>query len=120
MKPKKCLECQQFFQGRSDKKFCSDYCRNAWHNRQNGGANHLMRTVNSVLRKNRRILAECNPDGKARMSKERLMAMGFNFNYFTNIYRTNSGKAYYFCYDQGYLELEDETVTLVVRQEYVK
>lgn len=119
MENKKCLECQHTFVGRVDKKFCSDFCRNIWHNRQNGILNNLMRNVNSILRKNRRILAECNPDGKARINREKLLIMGFNFNYFTNIYKTNSGKTYYFCYDQGYIELEEDVIGLVVRQEYV-
>lgn len=29
---KKCLECGEKIVGRADKKFCNDYCRNAYNN----------------------------------------------------------------------------------------
>ncbi len=29
-----CTECGQRLAGRSDKKFCNDQCRTAWHNKQ--------------------------------------------------------------------------------------
>ncbi len=46
--------------------------------------------------------------------------MGFNFNYYTNIFSTKSGNCYYFCYDQGYLAIDDEYYALVHRMDYVK
>jgi hypothetical protein len=47
------------------------------------------------------------------------MLKGFNFDYFTNVYRTKSGKVYYFCYEQGYLQLKDDYYALVIKSEYV-
>ncbi|MBC8344477.1 MAG: hypothetical protein ISR55_00660 [Bacteroidetes bacterium] len=117
---KKCLECHDEFQGRVDKKFCSDQCRNTYNNRQNADANNFVRNINNILRKNRKILAESNTTGKAKIHKSQLLDKGFNFNYFTNIYRTKAEKEYFFCYDQGYLPIEDEYLMLVVRQDYVK
>jgi len=78
-----------------------------------------MRNINNILRKNRRILAKLNPKGKAKISKEQLEKEGFRFSYFTNIYTTRSGNEYYFCYDQGYLELDNNMLALVERQKYV-
>lgn len=78
-----------------------------------------MRNINNVLRRNRRILASLNPQGKAKVSRTKLLESGFNFRYFTNIYTTKAGKIYHFVYEQGYLDLEDDHVALVVRQEYV-
>lgn len=49
----------------------------------------------------------------------KLIELGLNFDYFTNIYKTKAGKTYFFCYDQGYIELEDEYYALVVKQDYV-
>lgn len=117
---KKCLECGEPMQGRSDKKFCSDQCRTTYYNRQNADTTNFMRNVNRVLRKNRKILAGLNPAGKAKVSKGQLLDEGFNFNYFTNVYKTKSGKVYYFCYEQGYLPIENNHFALVIRQEYVK
>ena len=48
------------------------------------------------------------------------MERGFKFSYFTNIYKTKAGKEYYFVYDQGYLELEDNYYALVIRKSYVE
>ena len=116
---KKCLECSDEFIGRSDKKFCSPECRSTYNNRLNSDHTKFMRNINNILRKNRRILAELNPHGKAKVHRDKLLERGFKFSYFTNIYRTKNGNTYHFCYDQGYLELEDNLFTLVVRQSYV-
>ena len=114
-----CLDCQTPIRGRADKKFCSDACRNSYHNRMNSDVTNLVRNVNNTLRKNRRILSDLNPSGKARVNRETLARKGFNFNYFTNIYQTQAGKTYYFCYDQGYVELESNYYTLVFKKEYI-
>lgn len=79
-----------------------------------------MRNVNNILRKNRRILAALNPNGKSKAHRDKLLEQGFNFNYFTNVYKTKSGKVYYFCYEYGYLELSDQFYALVIRQDYVE
>lgn len=79
-----------------------------------------MRNINNILRKNRRILERLNPRDKSKASREDLLFEGFQFNYFTNTYVTKSGKTYFFCYDQGYLELEDGSFALVRRKDYVR
>lgn len=101
--------------GRVDKKFCSDYCRNAYHNNLNKDRKNLVRNVNNRLRKNYRILEECNPTEKTTTTKNRLLTKGFNFDYITSIYTTKSGKVYYFVYDQGYLPLDNGIYALVKR-----
>ena len=116
---KKCIECGEPFEGRSDKKFCSDQCRTSYYNRQNADSTNYMRSVNRILRKNRKILAELNPQGKSKVQKTRLLDKGFSFNYFTNVYNTKNGNTYYFCYEHGYLPLADDFYALVVREEYV-
>lgn len=119
MEEKHCLECHTPILGRADKKFCSDACRNSYNNRLNSDATNLMRNVNNTLRKNRRILADLNPEGKIRVQRETLARKGFNFNYITNIYQTKSGNTYYFCYDQGYIETDPNYYTLVRKKEYI-
>ncbi len=116
---KKCLECGTEIFGRVDKKFCNDSCRNAYNNRVNQHSNNLIRNINRSLAKNRRILAELNPHGKSRTTRDILLGKGFDFNYFTSIYETKKGSRYYFCYDQGYLSLDDQNLALVVKEEYV-
>lgn len=112
---KACLDCGEKIVGRTDKKFCSDYCRNSYNNNLNKDSKNLVRNVNNLLRKNYRILEGLNPDGKIRITKSKLSAKGFNFDYFTSIYTTKTGNTYYFIYDQGYLPLEGDFYALVKR-----
>ena len=119
MENRKCPECGFDLIGRSDKKFCSDQCRNTFNNRAKKDSNNYVRQINATLRKNRRILEELNPNGKSKTNKNTLIHKGFNFDYYTNTYSTKAGKTYYFCYEYGYLPLEDNYFALVKKQEYV-
>lgn len=114
MSERLCLECGEPILGRSDKKFCSDQCRNAYNNRMNSDVNNLMRNINNRLRKNRRILSALNPTGKTKVKKDQLLSKGFNFKFFTHTYTTQKGTTYYFIYDQGYLQLDKDLFVLVV------
>ena len=108
-----CLECGEAFVGRADKKFCSDYCRNAHNNKINKDSKNLIRNTNNKLRKNWRILEELNPQKKGTTSKNKLDSKGFDFSLFTSIYTTKTGDVYYFCYNQGYRILENDMYMLV-------
>ena len=112
---KTCPECGDKIIGRTDKKFCSDACRNSYNNRKNSDTKNLMRNINNKLRKNYRILDKLNPEDKTKTTKNRLVDAGFDFNYFTSIYTTKAGTTYYFVYDQGYLPLEGDFYALVKR-----
>ena len=113
-----CPECKGPFRGRVDKKFCSDSCRNTYNNRINSDVNKYIRNVNNLLRKNRRILNELKA-GKKTVHKSELEKKNFDFQFFTNIYTTKNGHTYYFCYDHGYRELENDYYMLVIKEEYV-
>lgn len=111
-----CMHCGNEIKGRFDKKFCDDVCRNAWHNDQNKIDQAQIRAVNTILKKNRRVLIDLNTTGKSKVKKEDLLKKGFNFDYLTRIYTTQKGSTYYFCYEQGYLPLEGDWYMLVVDQ----
>lgn len=113
---KLCLECGEPIKGRSDKKFCSDACRNLHNNKQKSDVTNYMRNVNNILRKNRKILEELNPDETAKASKERMLKKGFNFQYFTSVYTTKKGTVYYYCYEYGYLPIENDYYFLVKKK----
>ena len=72
MGKKKCLECEEPVQGRVDKKFCSDYCRNSYNNRVNKDSKNLIRNTNNRLRKNYKILTELNSSGKTKVTRTKL------------------------------------------------
>ena len=113
---KSCLECGEKIVGREDKKFCSDACRNAYNNKINKDSNNYMRNVNNKLRKNYRILLALNTTGKTNVSKTKMLSKGFDFEYFTNILNTKSGKTYIFVYNQGYILLENDWYMLVKKE----
>ena len=115
-----CPECGEEYTGRSDKKYCSSPCRAAYHNRARAEEQVFQRSINNILRHNRNVLAELNPDGKANVKRERIIDRGFKFRYFTNEYVTRNGTLYHFCYDYGYKVEEGEWVLLIKRQEYVE
>ncbi len=118
---KKCLQCEKVLTGRPDKKFCNDYCRNTYNYNHRRKDEVIVRQINSILRKNRQILSELEPEKKkVNIHRQRLIEMGFRFNYFTNIYKTKSGKIYHFCYDYGYIEVSTDYVVVVVREKYVR
>ncbi len=114
---KQCQECGRPFQGRSDKKFCADSCRNAFNNRINGAQHNYMRNINNVLARNRRTLEKLNPNGKVKTTRSALIRNGFDFSYLTSTYETRNGDIYKFCYEYGYLELDGESILLVKRDD---
>jgi hypothetical protein len=115
MNDRKCLECNELLRGRADQKFCNDQCRSAYNNRQSADSNNLIKTINQILKKNYFILITLNPDGKTTALKSDLQKKGYRFDYYTSTYITRSGRVYYFCYDQGFSELENNKMILVRR-----
>lgn len=113
---KTCLECSEKIVGREDKKFCSDSCRNAYNNKINKDSTNFMRNVNNKLRKNYRILAELNSEGKSKATRDKMINKGFDFDFFTNILQTKIGNTYYFLYDQGYRSLDNDYFMLVKKE----
>jgi predicted nucleic acid-binding Zn ribbon protein len=117
--PKNCLSCGKPVKGRSDKKFCDDYCRAAYNNDLKSAANNLIRNVNNALGKNRRILESLLPEGEptAKASRDKLIEKGFQFKYHTHSYTTKRGQTYFYCYEFGYLPLEGNWYLIVKKEE---
>ncbi|MBY0244302.1 MAG: hypothetical protein K2Q03_02485 [Sphingobacteriaceae bacterium] len=112
-----CLDCQAVLKGRADKKFCDDQCRSNFNNHAKAIDITLVKQINKILLKNRNILQSKNPNDKTKIKKVNLQNEGFNFTYHTHTYTTQKGSVYFFCYEFGYLLLENEEVLLVKRNE---
>ena len=112
-----CLDCGTLVKGRTDKKFCDDSCRNNYNNRLKTEDNQVIKRVNTILKKNRTILMQLNPNGKVKISRKKLITAGFNFDYHTYNYTAQNGNTYIFCYEYGYLILKGDSFLLVKREE---
>lgn len=115
---KQCLACEKVVHGRADKKFCNDYCRNAYNNALKSANTPVIRNINNVLLKNRRILETAlGEDEMKKTTKEKLLQQGFQFKYATHTYTNKKGDVYVFCYEYGYLPLENDWFLVVKRNE---
>ncbi|SFQ09314.1 hypothetical protein [Parafilimonas terrae] len=116
--PKTCLHCGKTVRGRSDKKFCDDYCRNNYNNQLKALSNNYVRNINNALGKNRRILESFlnGAEETGKTTKQHLLQQGFSFKYITHTYVNKKGNTYFFCYDYGYLQLDNDWYLIVHRK----
>ncbi|MDE3235576.1 MAG: hypothetical protein KGO81_06435 [Bacteroidota bacterium] len=116
-----CKTCNKSLKGRSDKKFCDDACRNAYNNELKAKTlySRYVRTVNNTLLRNRKILEELldATQGMVKVGQEKLLQKGFSFTYHTHTFTNKKGDTYYFCYEYGYLPLDNQWYLLVKRKE---
>lgn len=117
---RECAECGKALNGRADKRFCDDSCRNAFNYSRNRPASNYMRKVAGILKRNRQILESLNPEGKKKLHRDKLSEQGFNFTYHTHTINTRKGTVYQFCFEQGYAELGKDWLLLVRRDEYLE
>ncbi|HQQ93084.1 MAG TPA: hypothetical protein PLQ93_00900 [Bacteroidia bacterium] len=116
MEKRLCPECGEPIVGRIDKKFCSDLCRNSFNNKANSDSTNYVRNTNNILRKNRRILEELLKGEKLTLPRQRLIDRGFNFKYFTSIFHTRNNHTYYYCYEYGYLPVDNDLILIVKKK----
>ena len=97
-----CPECGEALEGRIDKKFCSPYCKSAFHYKKNRDReDNLFKKVDGQLKLNRRILKEYNKTGKSTVRKAVLLKEGFSPKHFTHYWKAKNGNVYLFCYEFG-------------------
>lgn len=115
---RECLACGKVLHGRADKKFCNDYCRNAHNNNLKTITSAVVRNINNALLKNRRLLeAALGEEEMQKIPKARLLEQGFQFRFITHTYINKKGNTYFFCYEYGYLPLENDWLLIVKRKE---
>lgn len=117
-----CLVCRKPLKGRSDKKFCDDHCRNSYNNQLKSDKNLYIRYINKILKRNRRVLESLTPFNKKtfKVSRERLLRLGFSPEYFTHTETAENGITFTFCYEYGYIAVEDNQYMIIKRKEELK
>jgi hypothetical protein len=115
-----CLSCARPVKGRTDKKFCDDYCRNHFNNvrKARSERNIYVKRINAVLLRNRRILETLLEEGTtvAKVSREQLQWLGFQFRYSTHSQIAEKGKRVFYYYEYGCLQDRDGRF-LVIKKE---
>lgn len=116
MTAKNCQACDKPIKGRTDKKFCDDSCRNNYNNRMNSYSSPLVRNVNNILRRNRRILENLLAPLEKKVlviERHKLVERGFMFDYMTEHYHPDKQEHYYYCYEYGHRSLDQDKVLVV-------
>ena len=122
-KKRRCLECNEIIKGRSDKKFCSVYCKSSYHYKKNlENKDSLFVSIDKSLKQNRRILKNYNKAGKSIVRKETLIKEGFNPKIFTHYWKAANKNLYLFCYEYGFMEKIEHGISkyvIVTWQKYM-
>ena len=114
MNDRRCLQCFELITGRKDQKFCDDKCRATYNNLPYLDSNSVIKVINRILKKNYSILSLLNSDGKTTVSKIQLQNLGYRFEHFTSTSMTRNKDVYFICYNQGYRELNDKKMMLIL------
>lgn len=112
---KTCLQCENPLHGRSDKRFCSVECKNAWNAARRRTTRSVTEQIDTILHRNREILATLMGEKTNKMEVDRLLLdrAGFNFKYITGIYTNSQGKLYHYVYDFAWMEFSKQVVLIV-------
>ncbi len=95
----RCLECgDNIDYGRSDKKFCSEQCKNNHNNKKARTSRLTKLKVLGALDKNYRILDSIIKLGFTSMDIMQIKQMGFDITYITSVRRIRNNDVYY-CFD---------------------
>lgn len=102
------------FKGRLNRKFCSEKCKNAYHNEVNRDRESVVRNLNKTLHKNWVILQELyNVSRSKPVNINILESNGFKTQYHTHIHNSPIGEKYTMVYDYGFKNYFDNQVQIV-------
>ena len=110
-----CIQCQQEIRaGRADKKFCSDACKNEYHNTERQLENGETSRIVLTLKQNRRILKLLLGDREELfVPKEALAKKGFDFDLHTHRIVSGQGNTFILCFNYGYRVMEESKLKIV-------
>jgi hypothetical protein len=113
-----CFQCQTIIKGRSDKKFCSATCKNAFYNAQKKDTLEVTVEIDGYLHRNRTILKQIMGTSKKEiLDRLVLVRAGFHFDYMTHFYINKENKMYHFVYDYGWMAFSDQKVLIIKKIE---
>lgn len=114
MKSKECQHCGKEFKGRSNKKFCSNVCKNNFHNEVYRRSNKIVVDLDKKLHKNRSVLKDMFEVYRSSpISLDILKARGFDENFHTHTFNAPSGDRYVMVYEVGFKKSFDGQVQII-------
>lgn len=109
-------KCGRSFEGRADKQYCGDQCRNAagrenkkrekWEEPEHIGQ------INRIIMRNYQILKTLFSKNGTPVSNWRLLDEGFEFKFMTSIYETEDGLRLNMCYEYGWVSIKENQIRL--------
>jgi hypothetical protein len=110
-----CLQCgAPITAGRSDRKFCEDKCKHAYHNNIKVDEHADTNRVIAILKANRRILKNMLGEREERyVGRDALRRRGFNFEYHTHQIVSGQGNVFQLCFNYGYRVMEEGNYKIV-------
>lgn len=78
-----CIQCDERFSGRSDKKFCSDYCRNQYNYSKSRYAEKDVLEIHKKMRSNHKILLKVKNGNNSEVESSILESLGYEFSVIT-------------------------------------
>ena len=111
----RCHNCKAYLKGRSDKKFCSLKCKNAWHNAQNKQKNLKFKYADIQMHKNWVALDKYYnmSQGTNFISIILLYQQGFNPEFYNgNVTINETGEKLYVVYDYGFIINQESKIKI--------
>jgi hypothetical protein len=110
---RKCLLCNKPLIGRADKKFCDETCRNTFNNKITSQSRLGMRSAQSILSRNRKILHDLlGNETRKSVNLSILLSKGYHFDYLTCVKKSQSGELSKYCFEFGLRELDNEIILI--------
>jgi predicted nucleic acid-binding Zn ribbon protein len=97
----RCKVCGKAFAGRTDKRFCSERCKNIFNNSRYSNERKVLRSFNSALAVNYFLLKQVALEGHTECLKSVLLRKGFKPNCFSSE-RLFFFRRWYRCFDLYY------------------
>ncbi len=111
-----CPECGTLLSGRSDKKYCSSYCRVTFHNKHTTRPETQYQKILVALRLNRIILCRIYEAGTRKIKRTKLKAEGYDFNLCTSVLYRLDKTIGYLCFEYK-ISIVSESVILIDKVE---
>lgn len=112
---KKCKICGKTVVGRSDKIYCSGYCKNKYHKKLRYITKIAAMEINGYLKRNYAILWELLGENKTQVKIYRNVLAGkkFRFRYHTHLHVNSRKKTFFYIYDLAWMEFSDDEVLII-------